>query len=213
MWKHLHGDWNQIHVTHTNTKPCYHIHQCENLFSIFSASHKWHNNTVKCEICNRCSDDKSSKHLSNVGNFYQTTWCNTPEDNHLHTFCHEISASFMFQEGTIGHDLVVKPVPASVRQHLDQPRDSKRGDDDEMFLDENGEDIQEDVAIETGFPLRRIQSTSNSEPKPQQHIIYRRSSSQFEEPEFSDYGNIPKSNTTYFYLPFSIKSRMQKHTC
>ncbi|XP_021914006.1 A disintegrin and metalloproteinase with thrombospondin motifs 16 isoform X2 [Zootermopsis nevadensis] len=90
-------------------------------------------------------------------------------------------------EGTIGHDLVVKPVPASVRQHLDQPRDSKRGDDDEMFLDENGEDIQEDVAIETGFPLRRIQSTSNSEPKPQQHIIYRRSSSQFEEPEFSDY--------------------------
>jgi hypothetical protein len=104
----------------------------------------------------------------------------------------------MFQEGTIGHDLVVKPVPASVRQHLDQSRDSKHGDDDEMFLDENGEDLQEDVAVETGFPLRRIPSTSNSEPKPQQHIIYRRSTFQNEESEFSDYGNIPKSNTTYF---------------
>lgn len=92
----------------------------------------------------------------------------------------------------------MKPVPASVRQHLDQSQDSKRGDDDEMFLDENGEDIEEDVAVETGFPLRRIQSASSSELKPQQHIIYRRSTSQNEELESSDYGNIPKSNTTYF---------------
>jgi hypothetical protein len=62
-----------------------------------------------------------------------------------------------------------------------------------MFLDENGEDIQEDVAVETGFPLRRLLSTSSSEPKPQQHIIYRRSSFQNEESESSDYGNIPEA--------------------
>jgi hypothetical protein len=99
-----------------------------------------------------------------------------------------------FQEGTIGHDLVVKPVPASVQQHLDQPRLSKHGVDDEMFLDEDGEDIQEDIAVETGFPLRRVQSANGSELKPQQHIVYRRSSRQNEEPEFSDYGTNTNSN-------------------
>jgi hypothetical protein len=82
--------------------------------------------------------------------------------------------------------LVVKPVPASVQQHLDQPLRSKHGDD-EMFLDEDGEDIEEDVAVESGFPLRRIRST-----KPQQHIVYRRSSGRNEELESSDYGSVPK---------------------
>jgi len=82
-------------------------------------------------------------------------------------------------------------VPASVQQHLDQSPD--HNDDDEMFLDEGGEDIQEDVAVETGFPLRRIQGTSSSEPKPQQHIVYRRSSPHNEELESSDYSNTPKS--------------------
>jgi hypothetical protein len=58
-----------------------------------------------------------------------------------------------------------------------------------MFLDEDGEDIQEDVAVESGFPLRKIQST-----KPQQHIVYRRSSGRNEELESSDYGSVPKNN-------------------
>ena len=78
-------------------------------------------------------------------------------------------------------------MPASVRQHLDNP---KTNDDDEMFLDEDGEDIQEDVAVESGFPLRRIQRTSNSKPKPQHHIVYKRSSSQKQEDPYSDYGKI-----------------------
>jgi hypothetical protein len=77
-----------------------------------------------------------------------------------------------------------------VQQHLDQSLRSKHGDDDEMFLDEDGEDIQEDVAVESGFPLRRIRST-----KPQQHIVFRRSSPRSEELESSDYGNVPKGNT------------------
>lgn len=29
-----------------------------------------------------CSDGGCSKHLWNVGNFHQTTWCNIPEDSH-----------------------------------------------------------------------------------------------------------------------------------
>lgn len=88
---------------------------------------------------------------------------------------------------------MVKPVPASVQQHLDkQPLRSKHGDD-EKFLDEDGENIQEDVAVESGFPLRRIRST-----KPQQHIVYRRSSARNEELESSDYGSVPRSNTNTF---------------
>jgi hypothetical protein len=75
-----------------------------------------------------------------------------------------------------------------VQQHLDQPLRSKHGDD-EMFLDEDGEEIQEDVAVKSGFPLRRIRST-----KPQQHIVYRRSSAHNEELESSDYGSVPKNN-------------------
>jgi hypothetical protein len=81
---------------------------------------------------------------------------------------------------------VVKPVPESVQQHLDKPGHSKHGDDDdEMFLDEEGEDIKENVAVKSGFPLSRIRSK-----KPQQHIVYRRSSVR-EELESSDYGSVP----------------------
>ena len=83
---------------------------------------------------------------------------------------------------------MVKPVPASVRQHLDTERN--RDDDDEMFLDAEGEDIQEDVAVQSGFPLRRIQRTDNSKPTPQHHIVYRRSSPEKQEEPYSDYGNV-----------------------
>nr|CAD7437999.1 unnamed protein product [Timema bartmani] len=65
-------------------------------------------------------------------------------------------------EGTIGHDLVLKPVPASVRQHLD---------DDEMFLDSEGEDISEDVAVGSGFPLRR---SRRSAAVAHRHIVFKR---------------------------------------
>nr|CAD7260111.1 unnamed protein product [Timema shepardi] len=65
-------------------------------------------------------------------------------------------------EGTIGHDLVLKPVPASVRQHLD---------DDEMFLDSEGEDISEDVAVGSGFPLRRSRRSAAAVHR---HIVFKR---------------------------------------
>lgn len=78
------------------------------------------------------------------------------------------------QEGTIGHDLVLKPVPAHVRQHLDNSRD-KNEDDDEMFLDD---EAMEDEAVPGGFPLA-----------PQhKHIVYRRSVQETD--QFSDYGGL-----------------------
>jgi hypothetical protein len=77
------------------------------------------------------------------------------------------------QEGTIGDDLVVKPVPASVRQHLDSRKDPR--DDDEAFLDE---EVAEDVAVTDGFPLHL--------PPRHHHIVYRRSVQ--DTVDMSDYG-------------------------
>jgi hypothetical protein len=72
LWKHLHGDWSQITATRTNTKPtawlppnaesarhhhrrhyslvcifCYQSRHCQNLISMFSASHERRTRTVK----------------------------------------------------------------------------------------------------------------------------------------------------------------------
>jgi hypothetical protein len=74
--------------------------------------------------------------------------------------------------------------------------------DDELFLDEEGEEIQGDIAIETGFPLRRVPGTNSSELQSQHHIVYRRSSHQNEEPEFSDYGTDPNSKImSFIHIP------------
>lgn len=70
----------------------------------------------------------------------------------------------------------MKPVPASVRQHLDSgPR--RRDDDDEAFLDEEAE---EDLAVRDGFPLHL--------PPRHHHIVYRRSPQDSADGEMSDYG-------------------------
>jgi hypothetical protein len=80
--------------------------------------------------------------------------------------------------------------------------------DDEMFLDDDGEEIQEDIAVETGFPLRRVQGTNSSELQPQRHIVYRRSSQQNEAPEFSDYAFMePDHLAKKFRLRRSISKR------
>lgn len=80
------------------------------------------------------------------------------------------------QEGTIGPDLVVKPVPASVRQHLDSGRRRNADDDDdEAFLDE---EAAEDVAVKSGFPLPLALS---------RHIVYKRSTP-LPDPDMSDFG-------------------------
>uniref|UniRef100_A0A1B6E598 Peptidase M12B domain-containing protein n=1 Tax=Clastoptera arizonana TaxID=38151 RepID=A0A1B6E598_9HEMI len=76
----------------------------------------------------------------------------------------------LLMQGTIGHDLVLKPVPAHIRQHLDS--EEEEDDDDEMFLDEEAAD---DQVVSGGFPLA-----------PQhKHIVYRRD---IQDPDqFSDY--------------------------
>ncbi|XP_023723551.1 A disintegrin and metalloproteinase with thrombospondin motifs adt-2 isoform X2 [Cryptotermes secundus] len=133
-----------------------------------------------------------------IGDVYQD------EDNMAALLVHrDAKNGGLLVEGTIGHDLVVKPVPASVQQHLDkQPLHSEHGDD-EMFLDEDGEHIQEDVVVDSGFPLRRIRST-----KPQQHIVYRRSSAHNEELESSDYAFMePDHVAKKFRLKRSISKR------
>ncbi|KAG8222748.1 hypothetical protein J437_LFUL008146 [Ladona fulva] len=129
-------------------------------------------------------------------------------------------------DGTIGTNLVVKPVPASVRRKLlkDKERWDGKGeevvkerrekevearklaDDDEMFLDQEGEEGQEAVGAR-GFPFGRRRfdfDISEEEAEGREegvsdirtkreavhstglHIVYKRSS-QSMEPEFSDY--------------------------
>ncbi|XP_047001480.1 A disintegrin and metalloproteinase with thrombospondin motifs 1 [Schistocerca americana] len=92
-------------------------------------------------------------------------------------------------EGTIGHDLVVKPVPAAVRQHL-----GPSVDDDEMFLDAEGEDLEDDVAVTSGFPLG-INATADRSPRAARelaaagvhpHIVYRRAGGHHRD-DLSDY--------------------------
>lgn len=114
----------------------------------------------------------------------------------------------MLQEGTIGHDLVVKPVPASVRQHLDS---NTKDPDDELFLDE--EDDASDEAVR-GFPLGKDSNrdvlfedaaSPGEDARPGRrrlrraaahhaHIVYKRAGSESaESPDLSDYGTVQTS--------------------
>lgn len=84
-----------------------------------------------------------------------------------------------FQEGTIGHDLVVKPVPASVRQHLEEHGPH---DDDEAFLDEDEDEdlLAEDEEVDDDEELQH-------EPLDHPHIVFRRATN-YEPSESSDFG-------------------------
>lgn len=96
---------------------------------------------------------------------------------HLRRTKLKVPKELLFQEGTIGRDLVVKPVPASMRHLVAKP-------DDEVFLDARNEDIQNDVTMDTG---RKIRSKRDSKDVYHHHIIFKRSQPT-EEDDFSDYG-------------------------
>ncbi|GLV36364.1 sol narae [Carabus blaptoides fortunei] len=64
-------------------------------------------------------------------------------------------------EGSIGGDLVIRPIPTHLRQEPDLS-------DDEMYLDQ--EDAEE-VAIDTGLPIRRVKKVATRLP---QHIVYKK---------------------------------------
>lgn len=88
----------------------------------------------------------------------------------------------IFQEGSIGHDLVIKPLPKRFSTKLHNKKEYNTSDlnDDEMFLDADG-DLSSEVSIDTGLPIKR-------KSKGYQHIVYKRDRE--EEDEFlSDYGD------------------------
>lgn len=60
---------------------------------------------------------------------------------------------FYLQEGTIGHDLVIKPLPATLSPTPPPFRKTIPPEqDDEMFMDPNEDDM---VSIDTGLPIKR----------------------------------------------------------
>jgi hypothetical protein len=78
-------------------------------------------------------------------------------------------------EGSIGADLVIRPVPP----RLLKPKSKPPTDDDEMFLDVDGE-LSSEVAIDTGLPIKRKQQIQGH-----RHIVYKRNGNQ--EDTMSDY--------------------------
>lgn len=91
---------------------------------------------------------------------------------------------FWFQEGSIGSQLVVRPLPPRLRGTLKPANnqnltDVESANDDEMFLDQDGE-LSAEVAIDTGLPIKRNKDT-------QHHIVYKRKDKDHED-NYSDYG-------------------------
>lgn len=82
------------------------------------------------------------------------------------------------QEGSIGADLVIRPIPPRL---LDTKDKTPTDDDDEMFLDVDGE-LSSEVAIDTGLPIKRKKQIQGH-----RHIVYKRNGNQ--EDTMSDYGN------------------------
>ncbi|KAF5308591.1 hypothetical protein FQR65_LT06139, partial [Abscondita terminalis] len=95
-------------------------------------------------------------------------------------------------EGSIGSDLIVRPIPKRLHSNQNAAQVSETTteksttiaqendrDDDEMFLDEDGE-LSSEVAIDTGLPIKR-----NVQSQGHQHIVYKRKN--VEEDTLSDY--------------------------
>lgn len=109
----------------------------------------------------------------------------------------------ILQEGSIGSDIVIRPVPARLHDHANvtttaQPAttntttesaDDVDVSDDEMFLDADGE-LSSEVAIDTGLPIKRKTKAAAEEAvvtaQTQKHIVFKRKNPQ--EDTLSDYG-------------------------
>lgn len=113
-----------------------------------------------------------------------------------------LTVSFCFQEGSIGSDMVIRPLPArlhpvanvttapsqntTVNETAAEETDVHEASDDEMFLDADGE-LSSEVAIDTGLPIKRKgQDGTEAESRGHKHIIYKRKGQ--EEDTMSDYG-------------------------
>lgn len=102
---------------------------------------------------------------------------------------------FIFQEGTIGHDLVIKPLPLHIRKYLTKKKlqnfqagdlEGSSSDGDEMFLDREVT-LGQDQISKNGFPLDSENEGTLSHPH---HVVYRRQSSDNSDLRFSDFGKI-----------------------
>ncbi|XP_077283029.1 sol narae metalloprotease isoform X2 [Arctopsyche grandis] len=65
-------------------------------------------------------------------------------------------------EGSIGHDLVIKPLPSTLSSSAVLPKPSKAlppDQDDEMFMDPNQDDM---VSIDTGLPIKRSKTVAKT---------------------------------------------------
>lgn len=110
----------------------------------------------------------------------------------------------MLQEGSIGKDLVIKPLPKHLRKAKQLIPDLS---DDELFL--NQDDLNSEVSIDTGLPIHRNNKRSRrSAINLNEHVIYKRKLN--EEEYYGDYGKIYKTekyaklvNKT-FKLHFSV---------
>ncbi|KAJ8923959.1 hypothetical protein NQ315_006735 [Exocentrus adspersus] len=102
-------------------------------------------------------------------------------------------------EGSIGSQLVIRPLPSRLRGTLKPANNqnistSTSTSDDEMFLDQDGE-LSAEVAIDTGFPIKRNANTPH-------HIIYKRKDKDHED-SYSDYA---------FMEPDHISKRYKRST-
>ncbi|KAK9685487.1 hypothetical protein QE152_g38002 [Popillia japonica] len=106
----------------------------------------------------------------------------------------DASNGALIVEGSIGSDLVIRPLPQRLRPLAQNRGPSEelsakaldRNDtlptvDDEMFLDA-GENLSDEVAIDTGFPIRQKPSKELAH----KHIVYKRKQD-VQEDAYSDY--------------------------
>ncbi|GJQ78637.1 hypothetical protein Trydic_g11742 [Trypoxylus dichotomus] len=97
-------------------------------------------------------------------------------------------------EGSIGSDLVIRPLPERLISHRTKEYNSEETGrntldrnktsplvDDEMFLDAEG-NLSDEVAIDTGFPLRQKFPKTPAH----QHVVYKRKQA-IQEDAYSDY--------------------------
>nr|XP_022907296.1 A disintegrin and metalloproteinase with thrombospondin motifs 16 isoform X3 [Onthophagus taurus] len=125
----------------------------------------------------------------NIGDIYQD------EDNQAAILLRNDDRNgALLVEGSIGPNLVIRPLPTRLndfypQNHQNINKPSKKNStiplpidvDDEMFLDT--EDLKDEVAIDTGFPIRR---KLLDEQQGQQHVVYKRKET-VEEDAYSDY--------------------------
>lgn len=86
------------------------------------------------------------------------------------------------QEGTIGEDYVVKPIPSMYRRHLES------NSDDEMFLDQEVQNGDDEVSKQ-GFPLKSPKFVAHHK-----HVVYRRNPGEADR-NAGDYGKSKPSSS------------------